>query len=142
MAQNIYDDPEFFASYSNFRRSVLGLDGAAEWPGLRALLPPMLGLRIIDLGCGFGGFCRWAREAGAASVLGIDISDNTPTGARAETVDDAVRFAQGDLEVLDLPAGESDLVYSSLALHYVERLEQLFRSIHRAIVPSEPRSTC
>lgn len=134
MAQNIYDDRQFFSAYSSFRRSVLGLDGAAEWPALRALLPPMQGKRVVDLGCGFGWFCRWAREAGAASVLGIDVSENMLARARAETVDDAVRYVRGDLEFLDLPTGGLDLIYSSLALHYVEKLEQLFEAVHRAVV--------
>ncbi|RUW96707.1 SAM-dependent methyltransferase, partial [Mesorhizobium sp. M8A.F.Ca.ET.023.01.1.1] len=52
MAQNIYDQPEFFAGYSQLGRSVEGLDGAAEWPALRAMLPDVTGLRIVDLGCG------------------------------------------------------------------------------------------
>ena len=44
----------------------------------------MRGLRVVDLGCGFGWFCRWAREHGAASVLGLDVSENMLT-ARAPT---------------------------------------------------------
>jgi 2-polyprenyl-3-methyl-5-hydroxy-6-metoxy-1,4-benzoquinol methylase len=75
MAQNIYDHPEFFENYSRLRRSVEGLAGAPEWPALRALLPDLRGLQVVDLGCGFGWFCRWAREQGAARVLGIDVSD-------------------------------------------------------------------
>jgi hypothetical protein len=70
MAQNIYDRPAFFAAYSQLSRSVDGLDAAAEWPALRALLPDLDGKRIADLGCGFGWFARWARENGAAHVLG------------------------------------------------------------------------
>ena len=61
MTQNIYDNPEFFEGYSRLSRSVEGLDGAAEWPALKALLPELRGLRVVDLGCGFGWFCRWAR---------------------------------------------------------------------------------
>ena len=76
MAQNIYDRPDFFVGYSRLERSTEGLAGAAEWPSMRALLPPMSGLRVVDLGCGFGWFCRWAREQGAASVLGLDMSEN------------------------------------------------------------------
>ncbi|HEY2710481.1 MAG TPA: class I SAM-dependent methyltransferase [Caulobacteraceae bacterium] len=135
MAQNIYDDPNFFEGYSRFRRSVLGLDGAPEWPALRALLPPMSGQRIVDLGCGFGWFCRWAREAGAASVLGIDVSENMLARARAETADPAVHYARADLETLELPRGGFDLAYSSLALHYVERIENLFATVHGALIP-------
>jgi len=58
MAQNIYDDAEFFAAYSNLRRSVYGLAGAPEWPYLRAMLPDMSGCRGVDLRCGFGGGSR------------------------------------------------------------------------------------
>ncbi len=54
MAQNIYDNPEFFAGYSQLPRQVHGLDGAPEWPAVRAMLPDMTGKRVADLGCGFG----------------------------------------------------------------------------------------
>jgi hypothetical protein len=67
MAQNIYDDEEFFAAYCGLRRSIEGLDGAPEWPTLRAMLPEMLGLRVVDLGCGFGWFVRWAVDAAVHS---------------------------------------------------------------------------
>ena len=40
MAQNIYDNPEFFAGYAQLPRSMHGLDGAPEWAALRSLLPP------------------------------------------------------------------------------------------------------
>src|SRR3546814_2295838 len=70
MVQNIYDNPEFFAGYSRLPRQVQGLAGAPEWPAIRAMLPELAGTRVVDLGCGFGWFARWAREQGAASVLG------------------------------------------------------------------------
>lgn len=52
MTQNIYDDLDFFEGYSRLERSIHGLDGAPEWPALRALLPEVTGLRVLDLGCG------------------------------------------------------------------------------------------
>ena len=39
IAQNIYDNPDFFASYSQRHRQVDGPDGAPEWPVLCAMLP-------------------------------------------------------------------------------------------------------
>ena len=71
MAQNIYDDPAFFEGYSQFARSKDGLAGAAEWPSLKAMLPPLKGAQVLDLGCGFGPFCRYAVEQGAAGVLRV-----------------------------------------------------------------------
>lgn len=135
MSQNIYDDPEFFGGYSRLGRSVEGLAGAAEWPVLRAMLPPMSDRKVVDLGCGFGWFCRWAREQGAAQVLGLDLSENMLARARAAATDSAVAYAKADLERLDLPEGAFDLAYSSLAFHYVEDIARLFRTIHRALIP-------
>lgn len=134
MTQNIYDNPEFFAGYSQLARSVDGLDGAAEWPALRAMLPAMDGIRVVDLGCGFGWFCRWAREHGAARVLGLDVSENMLAQARSATPDPAIEYAIADLERFDLPAASFGLAYSSLALHYVAGLDRLLATVHGALV--------
>lgn len=135
MAQNIYDDPSFFAGYARLGRSLAGLDGAAEWPALRALLPEMRGLRVVDLGCGYGWFCRWARGAGAQHVLGLDLSARMLARAAASTADPAILYVRADLERLPLPAAAFDLAYSSLALHYVVDLAGLFADLGAALVP-------
>lgn len=135
MTQNIYDDAGFFAGYSQLRRSVDGLGGAPEWPTLQSMLPALTGKGVVDLGCGFGWFCRWARDAGAASVLGLDVSANMLARARETTSDAAIAYQQADLETLDLPAASFDLAYSSLTLHYLEKLAELFATVHRALVP-------
>jgi ubiquinone/menaquinone biosynthesis C-methylase UbiE len=134
MTQNIYDNEEFFAGYSRLRRSVAGLDGAPEWPALRALLPDLRGCRVLDLGCGFGWFCRWARGQGAAYVLGIDISENMLARARETTEDGAITYATADMEQLELPNQSFDCVYSSLALHYVENLRRLLSQVYASLL--------
>src|ERR1700736_5436998 len=98
MAQNIYDDDRFFAEYSRLPRSVEGLAGAPEWPALRAMLPDLRGKSVVDLGCGFGWFCRWARENGAAHVLGIDVSEKMLERAIAETREPAITYLRTDME--------------------------------------------
>lgn len=135
MAQNIYDQPEFFTGYSRLPRSVHGLAGAPEWPRLRAMLPDLHGKRVVDLGCGFGWFCRWARENGAAQVLGLDLSERMLDRARSLTKDEAVAYARADLAALSLPEGAYDLAVSSLAFHYVEDAGRLYDVIHQALVP-------
>ena len=134
MAQNIYDRTDFFAGYSQLRRSIDGLDGAVEWPSVRSLLPDVAGLRIVDLGCGFGWFCRWAKERGAAEVLGLDVSERMLARARSWP-DAGIRYEVADLEQLELSPALFDLAYSSLALHYVENLASLFATVHGALVP-------
>lgn len=135
MAQNIYDDPAFFAGYGTLPRQVHGLAGAPEWPSIRAMLPGIAGKRIVDLGCGFGWFARWAREHGAASVLGLDLSQKMIARARADTADPAIEYRIADLETLALPEAAFDLAYSALAFHYVADFAQLIRTVHRALVP-------
>jgi SAM-dependent methyltransferase len=135
MVQNIYDDPAFFEGYGRLNRSVHGLAGAPEWPALRSMLPDMRGLRVVDLGCGYGWFCRWAREQGASEVLGLDISAKMLDRARAATGDEAIAYRHANLEELSLPPAGYDLVYSSLAFHYIEDAERLYRTIHDALVP-------
>lgn len=134
MTQNVYDNEEFFAGYSRLRRSVDGLDGAPEWSAMRSLLPDFRGSGVLDLGCGFGWFCRWARQQGAVRVLGIDVSERMLAQARATTQDPAVTYARADMENLELPAGSFELAYSSLALHYVENLDRLMGVVHRSLL--------
>lgn len=135
MAQNIYDRPDFFAGYSQLRRSIHGLAGAPEWPAIRALLPDLAGKRIVDLGCGFGWFARWARENGAVSVLGIDLSENMIARARADTDDPAIEYRLADLESLALPEASFDFAYSALAFHYIVDFGRLVKAVHRALHP-------
>ncbi|CAI0844541.1 class I SAM-dependent methyltransferase [Serratia quinivorans] len=135
MTQNIYDNQAFFDGYAQLSRSVHGLDGAPEWQTIRSILPDLQGKKVVDLGCGYGWFCRSAREQGAASVLGLDLSEKMLDKARAMTQDAGIEYRQQDLEQLQLPTASFDLAYSSLTLHYIEDLAQLFATVYQALGP-------
>jgi SAM-dependent methyltransferase len=132
MAQNIYDDADFFSGYSGLRRSITGLGGMPEWPTMRAMVGTVTDKRVVDLGCGFGWFSRWAAAAGASSVVGIDLSDNMLARALADTEDTRISYERQDLETLVLPAS-FDIAYSALTLHYVEHLGELLRTLYEAL---------
>ncbi len=134
MAQNIYDDSDFFAGYSGLKRSQEGLEGAPEWPALRAMLGEVAGRRVLDLGCGFGWFCRWAKDAGAAAVTGVDLSEKMLARARAAS-DPAIAYRRADLETLQLAPGSHDLIYASLAFHYLQDLDAVMKQIAIALAP-------
>ncbi|KAF1982523.1 methylase [Aulographum hederae CBS 113979] len=133
--QNIYDNPTFFATYSTFLRQTAGLPGAPEWPPLLSFLggPASLsGTRVLDLGCGFGWFCRFAREQGAVGAVGVDYSERMLERAR--------EYVRGDLDELDLAElgvedEEVDVVFSSLTFHYLLNLEELFKKVFKALKP-------
>ena len=90
---------------------------------------------MVDLGCGFGWFSRWARENGAKFVLGLDVSEKMLERARLNTIDTAIEYRIEDLEVLELPEASFDFAYSALAFHYIEDFGRLVRMIHNALTP-------
>lgn len=105
-----------------------------EWPALRALLPELRGQVVVDLGCGFGWFARWARREHAARVLAIDVSERMLERARATTDDSGIEYMRADLERLRLPTASFDLAHSALALHYLTDLAALLDTVHGALV--------
>ena len=135
MTTNVYDDPAFFAGYATLPRSAAGLEGAPEWPALRALLPPLGGRDVLELGCGYGWFCRHAAEAGARHVLGLDSSERMLARARQINAHPAIAYAQADLETAEFADSSFDLAYSSLAFHYVQAFDALLARIQRALRP-------
>lgn len=137
MKQNKYDDPAFFANYSQMARSTGGLDAAGEWPAFRALLPELRDKNVLDLGCGFGWHCRYAREQHARSVVGVDLSEKMIARARESTNDSAIEYRRLAIEDIDFSAGEFDVVLSSLALHYVERFDIVCQKVHHCLKPGD-----
>lgn len=135
MAQNIYDNPEFFSGYSQLPRQVHGLDGAPEWPAIEAMLPDLAGRRVVDLGCGFGWASRWMRVQGAASVLALDLSANMICRAKADTVDPEIEYRIADIETVELPPAAFDLAYSALTFHYIRDFQHLVDTLHQSLVP-------
>ncbi|MBC1185142.1 MULTISPECIES: class I SAM-dependent methyltransferase [Kluyvera] len=135
MSQNIYDNPDFFAGYATLDRSVRGLDGAPEWATIVHMMPALAGQRVVDLGCGYGWFCRWARDQGAAKVTGLDLSSLMLERAREMTHDAGIEYRCEDLQTLALAANSCDVVYSSLALHYLPDIAPLLACVYQALTP-------
>ncbi|GFZ79697.1 methyltransferase [Paenibacillus marchantiophytorum] len=135
MKQNKYDDPAFFEKYSGMPRSIDGLKAAGEWPVLRTMLPELRDKRVLDLGCGFGWHCQYAREQNARSVVGVDLSESMLAYARATNNDPAIEYRRLAIEDIQFAAEEFDIVISSLALHYVENIESVCRKVHQYLAP-------
>jgi trans-aconitate methyltransferase len=64
------------------------------------MLPDLTGKSVIDLGCGYGWFCRAARELGASDVTGVDISEKMLARAAELTADPQIHYQRSDLESL------------------------------------------
>ena len=135
MKENRYDNEEFFKKYSQMSRSVLGLKGAGEWKALEKILPDFSGKTVLDLGCGYGWHCRYAAEHGASDVLGIDISRRMLETAREKNSAGQIEYRQTAMEDLSFTDGSFDIVFSSLAFHYVKDFTPLAASISRWLTP-------
>ena len=133
--QNVYDEGTFFDGYRELRRADSGLNGALEVPALRRLLPDLRGRRILDMGCGFGDFARYARASGAEAVVAIDVSRRMLEEARRLTDDAAIGFRRCAIEDFSIQGEAFDLVVSSLALHYVADYPAVVGRVFEALKP-------
>ncbi|MBC7806457.1 MAG: class I SAM-dependent methyltransferase [Akkermansiaceae bacterium] len=137
--QNIYDDPDFFAGYAKLRENPLSANAVVVDPARDALLPPLAGKRVVDLGCGAGGFCRKAIADGAASVVGVDVSERMLAAAQSEPVNPEterrLRYVCASLDRWDAPAESADVIVSVLALHYLPDVRPVFASVANALAP-------
>lgn len=133
MKQNRYDHPHFFATYAQMARSVKGLEGAGEWHMFKKLIPNLTDKQVLDLGCGFGWHCRYAREQQASAVTGVDLSEKMLTRARELTSDPLISYIHMPIEEIDFTTGSFDVVISSLAFHYIKSFQSICEKVYHCL---------
>lgn len=104
-----------------------------EKPAIRAELPDLTGLDVLSIGCGSGVDAEWLSQNGAHSVVGIDISDGMIGVAKASYPN--IDFHVMDMEALEFPDGHFDLLYSSLAMHYLDDWAEALKEAYRVLKP-------
>ena len=68
-------------------------------------------------------------------MTGVDLSSRMLDRAREMGQGDDIDYRCEDLQTLTLPADSCELVYSSLALHYLPDVAPLFAVIYQALTP-------
>ncbi len=135
MKQNKYDDPNFFSAYEQMSRSVKGLEAAGEWHILKELIPDVKDKTVLDLGCGFGWHCRYAREQHANLVVGVDISEKMIQRAVKMTEDPLISYIHSSIEDIDFQDSQFDVVISSLAFHYLKSFNSISKRVYDYLKP-------
>jgi trans-aconitate 2-methyltransferase len=105
---------------------------------LLALIRPVPGMRIVDLGCGTGALTRQLHERlQARETTGIDLSPRMLEAAQRESLPAGLRFEPGSIESFPSDgAGTYDLVFSNAAFHWVEDHKSLIARLVAALAPS------
>lgn len=101
MKQNIYDDIDFFEYYGKMPRSIEGLNAAGEWHVLKNMLPDFQGKNVLDLGCGYGWHCIYAKEQGAENVIGVDLSKKMIDKAKENSKGLSIEYDQKPIEDIE-----------------------------------------
>jgi len=133
MSSNIFDDDVFFEHYKTIRNKVDSYNNTMEQPAMTRLLPDVRGKSVLDMGCGFGHNCATFVKMGAARIVGIDIAEKMLNVAMGENSDERIQYLQLDMTRIDELDANFDLVYSSLALHYVEDFDGLIKKVYAAL---------
>ncbi len=133
--QNIYDNEVFFEDFRKIRENPVNFNDLLETPVLLAMLPNVKGKRVLDIDCGMGQHAKQYSELGAASVLGIDISEKMLHYAREHNGVDNIIYQHLAMEDIDQLHGEFDLVTSSLVFDYIEDFDSLLRKIYTLMKP-------
>ena len=128
--QNIYDSEPFFENFLSSRNSGVNFNDCIETPILFGMLPDLRGKKILDIGCGMGQHARQYADMGAASVLGIDLSEKMLAYAEAHNSGSNITYRRMAMEDLDTIGETFDLVTSSLVFDYAEDFPGLMRKIH------------
>jgi len=94
------------------------------------------GLKIADLGCGEGRFCRILAEQGPEHILGIDLCEQFIEAAIARKVSDVKYYLIGNMETLDsVEDAAYDIAVSYVSLVDVPDLDAAVASSYRILKP-------
>src|ERR1700731_4870731 len=105
----------FLMNYVWRNNSFLSLEQRILGP----LLPPLVGMDVVDLGCGTGRWLKALQGAGARSLLGLDSSPEMLVLAQSKLADMA-NVVCADCGSVSLDANSADIILANFVLSYLE----------------------
>jgi ubiquinone/menaquinone biosynthesis C-methylase UbiE len=109
-------------------------------PVVLQLCEPVLGARVLDLGCGEGYCSRQLHQRGASEIYGIDLSDAMIKAAQAKDAEDGfgIHYEAGcatDLQQFE--DGKFDLIVAVFLFNYltISQTQQCIAEVFRLLRP-------
>ena len=131
--QNIYDNQEFFNGYKKLRGNPSAANDVVEKPALFSLTPDLHNKTVLDIGCGYGENCVQFLKLGATKVTGLDISVKMLEIAKIENSSSNILYVNKSMTDLNEITEKFDVVFSSLAVHYIEDFDKLVKDIYNLL---------
>ena len=93
--------------------------------------------RVADIACGTGYGARLLLNAGASSVLGVDLDPGAVTYAREHYTQPGISFLVGSAEDLSMLESEQfDLVVSFETIEHLQNVDRYLQEIRRILKPN------
>lgn len=136
----LFLDPHWQYSCAYWDDGVTDLSAAqeAKLAHIAAKLALEPGMRVLDIGCGWGGMARYLHDKAGVEVLGVTLSEEQIAFARAQAeaddVADQVRFELRDYRDV---TGSFDRIVSVGMFEHVgaPNFREFFRSCHNLLTP-------
>lgn len=104
-----------------------------EVPALIKIIGDVKNKVILDMGCGFGDHAQKLSMQNYKKLVGFDISKELVKIANQQKIPNST-FYVGDMsKKLKHENSFFDVVYSSLAIHYIKSINKLFREVKRVL---------
>jgi SAM-dependent methyltransferase len=89
--------------------------------------------RVLDIGCGTGGFARAIAQRVQADVIGVDVAVHLLRYAAAQSPALPIRWVLGRAEALPLDDQSVDRVLLSLVLHQIDHRQRAIQEVYRVV---------
>jgi SAM-dependent methyltransferase len=101
---------------------------------LEPLLPQLVDLDVVDLGCGTGRWLKALQRAGARSLLGLDFSPEM-LGLAKSKLAGVANLVCADCGSASLAGNSADVILANFVLSYVEDVGHVVEMASRALRP-------
>ncbi len=111
---------DFHAESNRFSYTTRQAD--PSWVAAIKSIADVRGKRVLDIGCGGGIYSKALAEMGAATVTGVDFSEEALKGARENCRDYAsIDFIVGNALSTGLPGQQCDMILERALIHHLGR---------------------